>query len=115
MAHAAHVHVNEIGTGVVTDAAAAQAVLTGNWGPDMNLLIKAGIPAGVVHKIEETASSQNVRDRNLISEVRSETGPVQIVGSGFKMGQESRTIQASVPALGEHTTEVLQSLKQERQ
>jgi crotonobetainyl-CoA:carnitine CoA-transferase CaiB-like acyl-CoA transferase len=79
------------------------------------LLIKAGIPAGVVHKIEETASSQNVRDRNLISEVRSETGPVQIVGSGFKMGQESRTIQASVPALGEHTTEVLQSLKQERE
>ena len=28
-------------------AAGAQALITGNWGPDMNLLIKAGIDAGV--------------------------------------------------------------------
>jgi len=28
-------------------ASGAQALLTGNWGPDMNLLIKAGIDAGV--------------------------------------------------------------------
>jgi len=28
-------------------AAGAQALVTGNWGPDMNLLIKAGIDAGV--------------------------------------------------------------------
>ena len=28
------------------NAAGAQAVLTGNWGPDMNLLIKAGVDAG---------------------------------------------------------------------
>ena len=28
-------------------ASGAQALITGNWGPDMNLLIKAGIDAGV--------------------------------------------------------------------
>jgi branched-chain amino acid transport system substrate-binding protein len=28
-------------------AAGAQALITGNWGPDMNLLIKAGIDAGI--------------------------------------------------------------------
>lgn len=28
------------------NAAGAQAVMTGNWGPDMNLLIKAGVDAG---------------------------------------------------------------------
>src|SRR5437764_11308525 len=28
-------------------ASGAQALLTGNWGPDMNLLIKAGVDAGV--------------------------------------------------------------------
>ena len=27
-------------------ASGAQALLTGNWGPDMNLLIKAGVDAG---------------------------------------------------------------------
>ena len=28
-------------------ASGAQALITGNWGPDMNLLIKAGIDAGI--------------------------------------------------------------------
>ena len=32
-------------------ASGAQALLTGNWGPDMNLLIKAGVDAGARHPL----------------------------------------------------------------
>ena len=74
-------------------------------------LIQAGIPAGVVHTIQETASSQNVIDRQLISKVETETGPAHIVGSGFKMGNQPRTLHGAVPKLGEHTEEILKSLK----
>ena len=38
-------------------AAGAQALITGNWGPDMTLLIKAGVDAGLVSNT--TRSSPN--------------------------------------------------------
>jgi crotonobetainyl-CoA:carnitine CoA-transferase CaiB-like acyl-CoA transferase len=46
-----------------------------------------------------------------IAEVASEAGPVKVVGSGFKLGTQSRTIHGAVPKLGEHTVSILQSLK----
>ncbi len=76
-----------------------------------SIFLKAGIPSGVVRTLQETANSEHIANRGLISEVASETGPVKVVGSGFKMGNESRSIHGAVPKLGEHTASILQSLK----
>lgn len=74
------------------------------------LLVEAGIPAGVMRAIQETASSEHMTGRRLISTVTSEAGPVQVVGSGFILGSDPRTASGPVPRLGEHTEYILGTL-----
>jgi CoA:oxalate CoA-transferase len=73
------------------------------------MLVKAGIPAGAVRTIPETAGGEHIAGRDLISRVDSESGPIPVVGAGFRMGQDKRTIERPVPRLGEHTAEYLGS------
>ncbi len=71
------------------------------------IFVAAGIPAGVMRTIQETASGEHVAGRGLISEVETENGPVPVVGAGFRMGSDARTVDKPVPRLGEHTAEYL--------
>jgi crotonobetainyl-CoA:carnitine CoA-transferase CaiB-like acyl-CoA transferase len=71
------------------------------------MLMEAGIPAGVMRSIAETANGDHVRGRDFIAAVDTENGPVPVVGTGFRMGDERRKAVGAVPRLGEHTRTIL--------
>ncbi|MCO5731592.1 CaiB/BaiF CoA-transferase family protein [Rhizobium sp. SSA_523] len=73
------------------------------------LFVAAGIPAGMMRTLSESAGSDQVRQRGLIGEAFSERGIIPIVRSAFLFEGEDRRSLAPVPALGEHTEAVLQS------
>lgn len=78
----------------------------GEW---EKLLVAAGIPAGMMRTLSESAGSDQVRQRGLIGEASSERGAIPIVGSAFLFEGEQRRTLTPVPALGEHTEAVLQA------
>ena len=75
----------------------------------LRLLEEARIPCGSVNDVSEVAEHPQLAHNALVVEVGSPVGPIPVVGSPFLV-DGVRPPSAAVPALGEHTDEILREL-----
>lgn len=76
-------------------------------------LTAAGIPAGPVLDIPAVLSHPQIAERRLIQEipVPGETGAtMRVTRAGYRLAEGEPTARTAPPRLGEHTTEILESL-----
>jgi itaconate CoA-transferase len=69
----------------------------------------AGIPCGAVNELSEVVEHPQLVSNRLVAEVASPVGPLPTIGSPFLVAGK-RPGSGAVPALGEHTAEVLVEL-----
>jgi crotonobetainyl-CoA:carnitine CoA-transferase CaiB-like acyl-CoA transferase len=72
----------------------------------LELMRAARIPCGAVNDIVGVMAHPQLAHNGLVSEVDSPVGTIPVVGSPFLV-DGNRPGSGSVPALGEHTAEVL--------
>ncbi len=68
---------------------------------------KADVPAGRVLSIPETAKLDLMKHRTVLQTVETEHGPIQVVGSGFRLEHGGGSVDRPPAKLGQHTDEVL--------
>jgi crotonobetainyl-CoA:carnitine CoA-transferase CaiB-like acyl-CoA transferase len=73
------------------------------------LLDEHGIPWGDVNSIPEVLSHPVVEERDLLTTVETENGPIKVVDHPIDFG-ENETRQERMPGLGEHTEQILSEL-----
>ena len=78
----------------------------GEW---LERLGRAGIPCGAVNDVRDVIAHPQLAHNGLVSRVPSPVGEIPVVGSPLVVGGE-RGDPGAVPALGEHTAEVLAEL-----
>jgi crotonobetainyl-CoA:carnitine CoA-transferase CaiB-like acyl-CoA transferase len=79
-----------------------------NW---LRRLQEAGLPSGAIRTISENLTSQDVADRNLVTNVPHPTaGTVELVHSPLNLSATPVANPVAPPLLGQHTHEVLQDL-----
>jgi crotonobetainyl-CoA:carnitine CoA-transferase CaiB-like acyl-CoA transferase len=71
------------------------------------LFAKHDVPAGRVLSIPETVKLDLMKHRTVLQTVETEHGPIQVVGSGFRLEHGGGSIERPPAKLGEHTDEVL--------
>ena len=80
----------------------------GHW---IARLRAAGVPAAAVRSLDRLYDDPQVRANGLVQEVDAPAGPaVRLLGGVFKVDGEPAGARRGVPALGEHTAEVLAEL-----
>ena len=65
------------------------------------------MPAGRVLSIPETARLDLMKHRTVLQTVQTEHGPIQVVGSGFRLEHGGGSVDRPPAKLGQHTDEVL--------
>jgi itaconate CoA-transferase len=75
----------------------------------LDLLEAARIPCGAVNEVPDVVEHPQLAHNRLVVEVGSPAGPIPVIGSPFLVDGE-RPSSGPVPALGEHTDEVLREL-----
>jgi itaconate CoA-transferase len=75
----------------------------------LELLQTARIPCGAVNEVPDVVEHPQLAHNGLVVEVGSPAGPIPVVGSPFLVDGE-RPPAGAVPALGEHTDEVLREI-----
>ena len=75
----------------------------------LDLLEAARIPCGAVNEVPDVVEHPQLAHNRLVVEVDSPAGPIPVIGSPFLVDGE-RPSSGAVPALGEHTDEVLREL-----
>jgi itaconate CoA-transferase len=75
----------------------------------LDLLEAARIPCGAVNEVPDVVEHPQLAHNRLVVEVGSPAGPIPVIGSPFLVDGE-RPSSGAVPALGEHTDEVLREL-----
>jgi itaconate CoA-transferase len=75
----------------------------------LELLETARIPCGAVNEVADVVEHPQLAHNRLVVEVDSPAGAIPVVGSPFLVNGE-RPPSGAVPALGEHTDEVLREL-----
>lgn len=75
----------------------------------LQLLLKAGLPAGAIHDLSQVFEHPQVRARGMVQTVQHPTvGAFKTVGPVAKMSATPPTIQQPPPLLGQHNHNVLQ-------
>lgn len=81
---------------------------TAEW---LDILERAGVPAGPVLSIAEMHADPQAQARDMVPVVRHTTlGDVKTIGAPVKFSSTPAAVRRGAPLLGEHTREVLQSL-----
>jgi crotonobetainyl-CoA:carnitine CoA-transferase CaiB-like acyl-CoA transferase len=75
-------------------------------------LAKAKVPAGKVRNLLETMSHPHVAERDVFVRARVPglSEPATLAGAGFRFAHDGPVRENAVPAIGEHTEEVLREL-----
>ncbi|HTR84423.1 MAG TPA: CoA transferase, partial [Reyranella sp.] len=68
---------------------------------------KNDIPAGRVLSIPETVKLDHFKHRTILQTVETDHGPIQVVGSGFRLEHDGGSVERAPATLGQHTDEVL--------
>ena len=68
---------------------------------------KADVPAGRVLSIPETTKLDLMKHRTVLQTVETEYGPIQVVGSGFRLEHGGGSVDRPPAKLGQHTDDVL--------
>ncbi len=84
--------------------AAMKAETSATW---VERFAKADVPAGRVLGIPETAKLDLMKHRTVLQTVETEHGPIQVVGSGFRLEHGGGSVERAPATLGQHTDEVL--------
>ena len=71
------------------------------------LFAKHDVPAGRVLSIPETVKLDLMKHRTVLQTVETEHGPIQVVGSGFRLEHGGGSVDRPPARLGQHTDEVL--------
>ena len=74
----------------------------------LDRLEAARIPCGAVNEVSDVAEHLQLAHNRLVVEVGSPAGPIPVIGSPFLVDGERPP--SAVPALGEHTEEILREL-----
>ena len=74
--------------------------------------MEAGCPAALVRTTAELLAMPKLRERDMLLETTlpGTEAPVTLVNAGFVASQDGPALQRPIPALGEHTDEVLHEL-----
>jgi crotonobetainyl-CoA:carnitine CoA-transferase CaiB-like acyl-CoA transferase len=81
---------------------------SGHW---YRLLERAGVPCGVLQRIDQALADEHVRARGFIVQLpHSKAGAVRATGSPIRFSRTPVRLEWAGPVLGEHTREVLAGL-----
>ncbi len=73
----------------------------------MDVLERAGVPAGPYRTVEEALADPQLTHRGSLQEVRDAGGPFKVLNPAFRMSASETKAGPRASALGEHTCEVL--------
>ena len=74
----------------------------------LEVLNKAGIPAGPVRNLHEVLTDEQLLAREMVRVLQHSTaGPVQVLGVPVKLSATPGAVRLPPPALGEHTEQIL--------
>ena len=71
----------------------------------------AGVPASEVRPLDRLFEHDQVRANGLVQTLEHGVGPVKLLGSVFKIDGLVTPPRRAIPALGEHTDEVIRELE----
>jgi len=75
------------------------------------LLEAAGVPCGVLHRIDQAVNDEHVQARGFVVDLaHSKLGSVRATGSPVRLSRTPVRLDRAGPLLGEHTAEVLSGL-----
>ena len=83
----------------------------GNW---IRRFRAVGVPTAQVQRLEQLFEHEQVAANGLVATVGGGTGPVRLLGSVFKIDGVTPSPGGPIPALGEHTEEVLSECTAQR-
>lgn len=75
-----------------------------------NKLTGDGIPAAPINSVEEALESDQVRAREMVTEMETAYGTIPMLGTPFKMSRTPGKIRKAPPLLGEDNSGILTSL-----
>jgi len=67
-------------------------------------------PSAQVLSIPEVVKLEQIGTRDALQEIATEWGPVRLMGSGFRLGHGSGSVDRAPPVLGQHNDEILGEL-----
>ncbi len=73
-------------------------------------LTQAGIPFAPINTVEDAVKSPQIKAREMVTEMKSPYGSVNLIGSPFKMSRTPGKIRIAPPQLGYNTVEILKSV-----
>ena len=75
------------------------------------LLEEAGVPCGVLNRLDQVVADEHVQARGFVVELEhSKLGAVKATGSPVRLSRTPVRLERAGPVLGEHTFEVLAGL-----
>ncbi len=75
------------------------------------LLEQAGVPCGVLNRVDQAVEDEHVRARGFVVELpHSKVGKIRAVGSPIRLSRTPVRLDRAGPVLGEHTAEILAEL-----
>ena len=81
---------------------------SGRW---YRLLEDAGVPCGVLNRIDQAVADEQVRARGFVVELpHSKAGTIKATGSPARLSRTPVRLTRAGPLLGEHTREILAGL-----
>lgn len=81
----------------------------------MEKLMQAGIPSAPINTVEDAVKSPQIKAREMVKEIDSPYGKVNIIGTPFKMSRTPGKVRTSAPQLGYNTEEILESIGKSRE
>ena len=70
-------------------------------------LAEGGAPASRIRSLDEAVAHPQLEHRNVLQQVESAYGPMQLIGSGFKLAHGGGSVERPPATLGEHTDQIL--------
>ena len=77
----------------------------------INILEKAGVPAGPIFNMKDVWNNEQVKSRNMDVLLDHPTaGTIHNIGIATKLSETPGVIHSPAPLLGQHTSEILKQL-----
>lgn len=73
-------------------------------------LMQAGIPFAPINTVEDAVKSPQIKAREMVTEMKSPYGNINLIGTPFKMSRTPGNIRMAPPQLGYNTVEILKSV-----
>ena len=78
-----------------------------NTGELFRKLLDSGIPATPINTVEDAIKSDQVKERNMVTEIDSPYGRIPLLNTPFRLSKTPGSVRLHPPALGENSIEIL--------